>query len=111
MDYSSTEIFGILYQVGTELTETENGLWFSSFFYLDKSIPPDSCIDLVINDEIRPTCLHFYGEIEIYKLYSVFTWLLPNEYIKNIILSIKNADGLEVGSWKIYENNVDNYGI
>ncbi|CAB4399983.1 unnamed protein product [Rhizophagus irregularis] len=112
MDYSSTEVFGILYQVGTELTEIENKPWFSSLFYLDKYIPTTSYINLVINDEIRPTFLYFHGEVEIYKLYSVFACLLPNEYIKNSTLSIKNASGLEVGSWKIYENNIiDNYDV
>jgi hypothetical protein len=111
MDYSFIEIFGALYQVKFELMTIENGFWVSSLFYLEKHIPADSCVDLVINDKIRPTFICFYGEVEIYKLYSVSTYISSYEYIRDIVLNIKNANGLEVGSWKICENIINNYSI
>ncbi|RIA91420.1 hypothetical protein C1645_822121 [Glomus cerebriforme] len=111
MESSSSEILGTLYQARVELTQTENELWFSSLFCLENYIAKNSNIDLVINDEIRPTFVYFYGEVEIYKWYYVFTHLSSNEYIRNTILRIKNVNGLEVGSWKLFNNiiNTINY--
>ncbi|GBB88905.1 hypothetical protein RclHR1_15500004 [Rhizophagus clarus] len=106
MDYfSSTEVFGILYQVSFELERVDDGFYLSSLFYLDKYIV-NACVDLVINEEVRYTVIpiNFHGEVEIYKWYSISVFILSNHCIKNIILSIKNEYGLEVGSWKIYED-------
>lgn len=112
MDYSSfTEIFGMLYQVSFELKRTDNGFYLSSLFCLEKYIA-NPCVNLVVNDEvIYMLPINFLGEVGIYKWYSISAYLLSNDYIRNIILSIKNEYGLEVGSWNIYENIFLNYGI
>jgi hypothetical protein len=114
MDAPSIETLGNLYQAPIILIPKENKLLFHSLFCLEKYIAKNSCIDLIINDKIiHKPYVCFYGEVEIYKWYYMFTCFSPNECIKNSVLSmsIKNADGLEVGSWKICDNIIDNDGI
>ena len=96
---------GELYQLYIELSQTsENEISFCSNFYLEERIAENSIIDLIVHGEIRPTNIHFVGEVDIYKCYSVYTYFPKNEKIRHCSLSIKKEDGSVIGLYEIFNN-------